>query len=119
MSEPAAPKLDTDIPIPEIEPPTPETPNPDPASRDQDSGLEAACVVKEDETPHGRRLADEARSVAAAHAALLVDVEACKRVSMSRRSLTYQTFTYVRPASVVTVFGSLKGTLLVFGFHVF
>ncbi|OWR53440.1 neurobeachin like protein, partial [Danaus plexippus plexippus] len=79
VSEPAAPKLDTDIPIPEIEPPTPETPNPDPASRDQDSGLVRRTHQFLLETPHGRRLADEARSVAAAHAALLVDVEACKR----------------------------------------
>lgn len=46
----------------------------------------AACVVvKEDWTPRGLRLADEAREVAAAHASMLVDVEACKRVSMARR----------------------------------
>ncbi|KAL4710138.1 hypothetical protein ACJJTC_006435 [Scirpophaga incertulas] len=41
---------------------------------------EASVVVKEDATPRGRRTADEARHVAAAHASLLVDVEACKRV---------------------------------------
>lgn len=44
----------------------------------------AACVVvKDDWTPRGLRLADEARQVAAAHASMLVDVEACKRVSMA------------------------------------
>lgn len=46
---------------------------------------DACVVVKEDATPKGRRLADEAREVAAAHASMLVDIEACKRVSMSRR----------------------------------
>ncbi|VVC86512.1 unnamed protein product [Leptidea sinapis] len=44
----------------------------------------ADAAVREDATPRGRRLADEARHVAAAHASLLVDVEACKRVSMPR-----------------------------------
>lgn len=44
-----------------------------------------AVVVKEDATPRGRKMADQAREVAAAHASLLVDIEACKRVSMTRR----------------------------------
>ncbi|XP_064074608.1 neurobeachin isoform X6 [Vanessa tameamea] len=84
VSETAAPKLDAEIPsIPESEPQTPETQSPEPASRDEDTKAaeseEACVVVKEDSTPRGRRLADEAREVAAAHATLLVDIEACKR----------------------------------------
>lgn len=55
----------------------------EPASQEDKSSEEV--VVKEDSTPRGRRLADEAREVAAAHASLLVDIEACKRVSMPRR----------------------------------
>lgn len=86
-----APKLDADNPsVPENEPQAPESHSPEPASRDEDTKAaeseEACVVVKEDSTPRGRRLADEAREVAAAHATLLVDIEACKRVSMSRRS---------------------------------
>ncbi|XP_046970630.1 neurobeachin-like isoform X6 [Vanessa cardui] len=85
VSETAAPKLDAEIPsIPESESQTPETQSPEPASRDEDTKAaeseEACVVVKEDSTPRGRRLADEAREVAAAHATLLVDIEACKRV---------------------------------------
>lgn len=94
VSETTAPKLDSaDVPpppdpetpsqIPEIEPP------PDVASPEEDTKPaepeEACVVVKEDATPRGRRMADEAREVAAAHASMLVDIEACKRVSMPRR----------------------------------
>ncbi|CAH2088204.1 unnamed protein product [Euphydryas editha] len=84
VSETTAPKLDAEIPsIPENEPQAPETHSPEPASRDEDTrpaeSEEACVVVKEDSTPRGRRLADEAREVAAAHATLLVDIEACKR----------------------------------------
>lgn len=94
-----APKLDhADIPTDPETPP--ETPEGQPSSLDntaspnEDSGAaateEACVVVKEDATPRGRRLADEARQVAAAHASLLVDIEACKRVSMTRaRSLLF------------------------------
>ncbi|CAK1542794.1 unnamed protein product [Leptosia nina] len=74
----SAPALDTDLP---------ETPDPiDPVSQTPEDATvttdgEGACVVvKEDATPRGRRLADQAREVAAAHASLLVDIEACKRV---------------------------------------
>ncbi|XP_050551922.1 neurobeachin isoform X7 [Spodoptera frugiperda] len=89
VSETTAPKLDSaDVPpppdpetpsqIPEIEPP------PDVASPEEDTKPaepeEACVVVKEDATPRGRRMADEAREVAAAHASMLVDIEACKRV---------------------------------------
>lgn len=49
----------------------------------------ACVVVKEDRTPRGLRLADEARHVAAAHASMLVDIEACKRVSMAVLALDF------------------------------
>lgn len=91
MSE-TAPKLEHAdvIPDPESElpsPPTPVSETPDASQEDTKAPeTEEACVVlKEDLTPKGRRMADEAREVAAAHASLLVDIEACKRVSMSRR----------------------------------
>ncbi|CAH4033667.1 unnamed protein product [Pieris brassicae] len=61
----------------------PETPDPiEPVSPTaEDTGSAEACVVvKEDATPRGRRMAGEARDVAATHASLLVDIEACKRV---------------------------------------
>lgn len=58
----------------------------EPASQ-EDVASNQEVVVKEDSTPRGRRMADEAREVAAAHASLLVDIEACKRVSMPRRPL--------------------------------
>lgn len=89
-----APKLDA---APQIEPletlepqnlepiDTESDPKPlEPASQ-EDKGSSEEVVVKEDATPRGRRMADEAREVAAAHASLIVDIEACKRVSMSRR----------------------------------
>ncbi|XP_045529711.1 neurobeachin isoform X5 [Pieris brassicae] len=60
----------------------PETPDPiEPVSPTaEDTGSAEACVVvKEDATPRGRRMAGEARDVAATHASLLVDIEACKR----------------------------------------
>ncbi|CAH2245779.1 jg15880 [Pararge aegeria aegeria] len=111
VSETNAPKLDAEIPslslpdVPEItenqEPETqkPESQSPEPASQDEDTKAteteEASVVVKEDATPRGRRMADEAREVAAAHATLLVDIEACKRVSMSRRSLLFSFYTFV------------------------
>lgn len=91
MSE-TAPKLEHAEILPDSEselpsPPTPESETPDASQEDTKAPeTEAACVVvKEDLTPKGRRMADEAREVAAAHASLLVDIEACKRVSMSRR----------------------------------
>ncbi|XP_049878270.1 neurobeachin, partial [Pectinophora gossypiella] len=84
----AAPKLE--LPAAESLPdvPSPESPeNPEPQSLDASQEdikapekEEACVVVKEDATPRGRRMADEAREVAAAHASLLVDIEACKRV---------------------------------------
>ncbi|XP_034836250.1 neurobeachin isoform X5 [Maniola hyperantus] len=93
VSETNAPRLDAEIPPlldnpempqnpePELQIPEPKTP--EPASQDEDiKGTEtegASVVVKEDATPRGRRMADEAREVAAAHASLLVDIEACKR----------------------------------------
>ncbi|XP_072945485.1 neurobeachin [Epargyreus clarus] len=90
VSETAAPKLDVDIPPPpntDTEPdpqsPEPESQSPDIASHEDTKAAEpreACVVVKEDATPRGRRMADEAREVAAAHASLLVDIEACKRV---------------------------------------
>lgn len=92
VSETTAPKLESaEIPqqdlVPDPQTPEPQTPNP--ASQDEiptrTTEKEEACVVvKDDSTPRGRRMADEAREVAAAHASLLVDIEACKRVSMSR-----------------------------------
>lgn len=89
VSETAAPKLEYAEP-----PPDPDNdPNPDidpesnPDASEDTRGAEDSVVVKEDSTPRGRRLADEAREVAAAHATLLVDIEACKRVSMTRRLL--------------------------------
>lgn len=86
MSE-LAPKLDSADPDPEIPFPDPEPP--EPASQEEDTKAaeteEACVVVKEDATPRGRRMCDEAREVAAAHASMLVDLEACKRVSMPRR----------------------------------
>lgn len=92
----AAPKLENaDAPNPDPEtPPQPvEVQPPDVASAEEDVELteteEACVVVKEDATPRGRRMADEAREVAAAHASMLVDIEACKRVSMSRRLYSY------------------------------
>ncbi|XP_041968935.1 neurobeachin isoform X2 [Aricia agestis] len=82
VSETPALKLDPES-LPEIpNVPKPES-DPEPASSEDTRAAEseAACVVvKEDATPKGRRLADEAREVAAAHASLLVDIEACKRV---------------------------------------
>ncbi|XP_013144824.1 PREDICTED: neurobeachin isoform X2 [Papilio polytes] len=82
VSETAAPKLEYAEP-----PPDPDNdPNPDidpesnPDASEDTRGAEDSVVVKEDSTPRGRRLADEAREVAAAHATLLVDIEACKRV---------------------------------------
>lgn len=115
MSETTAPKLDTDIPsVPENEPQAPESHSPEPASRDEDTKAaeseEACVVVKEDSTPRGRRLADEAREVAAAHATLLVDIEACKRVSMSRRSPLLGLYVFVSFACCRNrkPFGSLK-----------
>lgn len=94
MSE-NAPKLENaEIPrLPDLEtlpenPPDPETPNDASQEDSKPTEIEEACVVaKEDATPRGRRMVDEAREVAAAHASLLVDIEACKRVSMSRRLL--------------------------------
>lgn len=94
MSE-NAPKLENaEIPqLPDLEtlpdnPSDPETPIDASQEDTKSTETEEACVVvKEDETPRGRRMADEAREVAAAHASLLVDIEACKRVSMSRRLL--------------------------------
>lgn len=94
MSE-NAPKLENaEIPqIPDLEtlpenPPDPDTPIDASQEDTKPTETEEACVVvKEDATPRGRRMADEAREVAAAHASLLVDIEACKRVSMSRRLL--------------------------------
>ncbi|PZC80330.1 hypothetical protein B5X24_HaOG214847 [Helicoverpa armigera] len=88
VSETTAPKLENaDVPPPpdpESSPQTPEIQPPDVASPEEDTKpaeTEEACVVvKEDATPRGRRLADEAREVAAAHASMLVDIEACKRV---------------------------------------
>ncbi|XP_063895422.1 neurobeachin [Helicoverpa armigera] len=87
VSETTAPKLENaDVPPPpdpESSPQTPEIQSPDVASPEEDTKpaeTEEACVVvKEDATPRGRRLADEAREVAAAHASMLVDIEACKR----------------------------------------
>lgn len=116
MSETTAPKLDADIPsVPENEPQAPESHSPEPASRDEDTKAaeseEACVVVKEDSTPRGRRLADEAREVAAAHATLLVDIEACKRVSMSRRSPLLGLYVFVSFACGCRnrkPFGSLK-----------
>lgn len=94
MSE-NAPKLENvEIPqLPYLETPPenpsdPETPIDASQEDTKPTETEEACVVvKEDATPRGRRMADEAREVAAAHASLLVDIEACKRVSMSRRLL--------------------------------
>ncbi|XP_026740529.1 neurobeachin isoform X2 [Trichoplusia ni] len=89
VSEITAPKLDNaDAPNPDPEtiPQTPEIQAPDeekppPEEETKAADPEEACVVvKEDATPRGRRLADEAREVAAAHASMLVDIEACKRV---------------------------------------
>lgn len=81
---PQLPDLET---LPE-NPPDPETPIDASQEDTKAAETEEACVVvKEDATPRGRRMADEAREVAAAHASLLVDIEACKRVSMSRRLL--------------------------------
>lgn len=94
VSEITAPKLenaDAPNPDPETTPQTPEIQAPDeekPPHEEETKAAdpeEACVVVKEDATPRGRRLADEAREVAAAHASMLVDIEACKRVSMSRR----------------------------------
>ncbi|KPJ14705.1 Neurobeachin [Papilio machaon] len=83
VSESAAPKLEYAEPPPDPEyDPNPEM-NPETnapvASEDTRGATEDSVVVKEDSTPRGRRLADEAREVAAAHATLLVDIEACKR----------------------------------------
>ncbi|XP_053616649.1 neurobeachin isoform X5 [Plodia interpunctella] len=86
VSETAAPKLDNaEIPPePETSPESPEPKSLDNASHNEDTRepeIEDSCVVvKEDATPRGRRMADEAKEVAAAHASLLVDIEACKRV---------------------------------------
>lgn len=100
VSEMTAPKLENaDVPNlldPETSPPTLEAQPPNVASVEEDTKpaeTEEACVVvKEDATPRGRRMADEAREVAAAHASMLVDIEACKRVSMSRRLPLYISF---------------------------
>nr|XP_037871256.1 neurobeachin isoform X6 [Bombyx mori] len=87
VSETTAPMLENaDAPPPDTESSPPRTPEPvslESASQEDTrrTETEGACVVfKEDATPRGRRLADEAREVAAAHASLLVDIEACKRV---------------------------------------
>ncbi|XP_052752766.1 neurobeachin [Galleria mellonella] len=91
VSETAAPKLDNaeipPIPPDPVDIAIPQSPEPqsiDSASPTEDTRTavaeEACVVVKEDATPRGRRMADEAREVAAAHASLLVDIEACKRV---------------------------------------
>lgn len=93
MSETTAPKLENadapPPPDPETSPQTPEIEPPDVASAEEDTKPaekeEACVVVKEDATPRGRRMANEALEVAAAHASMLVDIEACKRVSMPRR----------------------------------
>ncbi|XP_026328145.1 neurobeachin isoform X1 [Hyposmocoma kahamanoa] len=82
-----APKLENaEIPqLPGLEtlpenPSDPETPIDASQEDTKPTETEEACVVvKEDATPRGRRMADEAREVAAAHASLLVDIEACKR----------------------------------------
>lgn len=88
MSDPA-PKLDnpeipdeSDLEI--LSPDSPKSPESPEVPPDEDAKEEACVVVKDDATPRGRRLADEAREVAAAHASMLLDVEACKRVSMAR-----------------------------------
>lgn len=80
-------QLEPSLPSDALDPPALE----DEATKSAEN--DGACVVLEDATPRGRRLADEAREVAAAHASLLVDIEACKRVSMARslyfRSLVF------------------------------
>lgn len=100
MSETTALKLENaDIPPPDPEtsPQTPEIQS-DVAFPEEDTKKaepeEVCVVVKEDATPWGRRMADEAREVAAAHASMLVDIEACKRVSMSRRLPFYSVFLF-------------------------
>lgn len=105
VSEANAPKLDAEIPpltlpeVPETQAESQSPESPEPASQDEDTKAagaeEASVVVKEDATPRGRRMADEAREVAAAHASLLVDIEACKRVSMSRRPLSFSIYVFV------------------------
>lgn len=73
--------------------PTPESPESveSLASAAEDTRTAEACVVvKDDATPRGLRTADEAKEVAAAHASMLVDIEACKRVSMARRSFIFR-----------------------------
>ncbi|XP_061716791.1 neurobeachin isoform X16 [Cydia pomonella] len=87
VSEQAALLLaNAEVPPPEPENPPPDPPEletQDPASLEDTKAAEteeACVVVKEDSTPRGRKMADEAREVAAAHASLLVDIEACKRV---------------------------------------
>ncbi|CAG4994400.1 unnamed protein product, partial [Parnassius apollo] len=84
VSESAAIKLEyAEIP-PEPNPDsqTPDHNPPDASQEDTKAAKseENCVVVKEDATPRGKRMADEAREVAAAHATLLVDIEACKRV---------------------------------------
>lgn len=121
MSE-NAPKLENaEIPqLPDLEtlpesPPDPETPIDASQEDTKSTETEEACVVvMEDATPRGRRMADEAREVAAAHASLLVDIEACKRVSMSRRLL----LSLISSAYVfVIVKFNLSVTLLSVGFY--
>lgn len=95
VSESAAPMLDPNNEVPPPPDPEPlktheELENPKNLEAEETKETEVAeddacVVVKEDATPRGLRLADEAREVAAAHASMLVDIEACKRVSMSRR----------------------------------
>ncbi|GBP95783.1 Neurobeachin [Eumeta japonica] len=79
----AAPSAEI-VPTPASFPDDDVQPEPAKAVPDADSG---GVLVKEDATPRGRKLAEQAREVAAAHASLLVDIEACKRVSMTRRCL--------------------------------
>lgn len=90
VREPAPSLALAEIPDPPVIPDIPETPE-IPASAEEDTREPevdaASVVVKDDATPRGRRTADEAKEVAAAHASMLVDIEACKRVSMARCSL--------------------------------
>ncbi|XP_048481207.1 neurobeachin isoform X5 [Plutella xylostella] len=83
VREPAPSLAPAEIPDPPDIPDLPETPE-IPASAEEDTREPevdaASVVVKDDATPRGRRTADEAKEVAAAHASMLVDIEACKRV---------------------------------------
>lgn len=122
MSEITAPKLenaDAPNPDPETTPPIPEIQAPDEEKSPPEEGAKAAdpeeacVVVKEDATPRGRRMADEAREVAAAHASMLVDIEACKRVSMSRR-LPFIQFYFVLSRLCVYLLFKPTGSLSTF-----